>query len=586
VEFRKHRGDPYCREDGTTMFDYAITGGTIVDGTGTPGFRADIGIKDGRIVEVGSLDGDAARTLAADGLVVTPGFVDPHTHYDAQLFWDGLATPSSWHGVTTVIGGNCGFTLAPLKDQDADYTRRMMAQVEGMPLSGLEQGVPWSWESFGEYLDALDGRIAVNAGFLVGHCALRRYVLGDEFARESTDDEREQLAALLRESLAAGGLGLSTTRSTTHTDGDGGPVPSRFASEAELAELCGVVGEYDGMSLELITTGCIEWFSDDEVDYIASLSVAARSPLNWNVLAVSTHERDRVGHQLRPSQRARQLGGRVVALTMPVAMDMNVNFLTFSVLWHIPGWRAVLDVDVPERIRRLQDPSIRAELMASAQTSRFARLADFSHYTIGDVFSAENERFRNRVVGDLAAERGQDSFATVVDIAVADGLQTTLWPGATADSDADWALRAEVWANPDVLLGGSDAGAHLDRMLGAPYPTRFLADSLRGRKLVSLERAVQMMTDVPARLFGLRGRGRLSAGYQADIVVFDPERIGSGPAHLEFDLPGGNKRLVAGATGVEQVLVNGRDVITDGSPTGHLPGTVLRSGRDTANAAR
>src|SRR3954451_16570953 len=216
------------------VLDCAIKGGTVVDGTGAPAYRGDVGVSNGRIVELGAVESDAARVVDADGLVVAPGFVDPHTHYDAQLFWDGLATPSSWHGVTTVIGGNCGFTLAPLRERDADYTRRMMAQVEGMPLSGLEQGVPWTWEGFGDYLDALDGRVAVNAGFLVGHCALRRYVLGEDFTRESTLDEQDRLLALLRDSLAAGGLGLSTTRSVTHTDGDGEPVPSRFACEAEL----------------------------------------------------------------------------------------------------------------------------------------------------------------------------------------------------------------------------------------------------------------------------------------------------------------------------------------------------------------
>ena len=563
-----------------------IKGGAVVDGTGAPAFRGDLGIEGGRIVEIGAVDDEAARVVDADGLVVAPGFVDPHTHYDAQLFWDGLATPSSWHGVTTVIGGNCGFTLAPLRARDADYTRRMMAQVEGMPLSGLEQGVPWTWDTFGEYLDALDGRVAVNAGFLVGHCALRKYVLGEDFARESTATEQDRLAALLRESLAAGGLGLSTTRSVTHSDGDGEPVPSRFASEDELEDLCRVVGEFDGMSLELITTGCINRFSSDEVEFLARLSVAAASPLNWNVLGVSSDEPGRVEHQLQPSERARELGGRIVALTMPVAMDMNVNFLTFSVLWHIPGWRDVLDVDVAERIRRLRDPAIRADLLASARTSRFAHLTNFGEYVVGDVVSPENEPYRNRAVGEIAAERGEDPFATIVEIAAADDLQTTFWPGRTADGDADWKLRGEVWEHPDVMLGGSDAGAHLDRMLGAPYPTRFLGDTLRGRRLTSLERAVQLMTDVPARLFGLRGRGRLAVGYQADVVLFDPGSVGSGPAYALYDLPGGSKRLVADPTGVARVLVNGRDVIVDGTPTGDLPGVVLRGGRDTANAAR
>src|SRR3954451_21103426 len=200
------------------MLDYAITGGTIVDGTGAAARQGDVGIRDGRIVAVGKLDEPATTTVDATGLIVAPGFVDPHTHYDAQLYWDAYATPSSWHGVTSVIGGNCGFTLAPLKERDADYTRRMMAQVEGMPLAALEDGLPWSWESFGEFLDALDGAVGVNAGFMVGHCALRRYVLGDDFARPSTPSEVMEISALLDRSLAAGGIGLSTSRSSTHID--------------------------------------------------------------------------------------------------------------------------------------------------------------------------------------------------------------------------------------------------------------------------------------------------------------------------------------------------------------------------------
>src|SRR3984957_15917589 len=192
------------------MLDYAIRGGMVVDGTGRPAVQGDVGIEKGRIVEIGKLETAAAKTINADGLVVAPGFDDPHTHYDAQLFWDPHATPSSWHGVTSVIGGNCGFTLAPLKERDADYTRRMMAQVEGMPLVALEEGVPWGWDSFGQYLDRLEGGVAVNAGFMVGHCALRRYVLGEDFAREAKDDELDQIVTLLDQSVSAGGLGLST----------------------------------------------------------------------------------------------------------------------------------------------------------------------------------------------------------------------------------------------------------------------------------------------------------------------------------------------------------------------------------------
>jgi N-acyl-D-aspartate/D-glutamate deacylase len=565
------------------MIDLMISGGLVVDGSGSEPVRADVAVHGGRVVAVGSIDETAATTLDADGLVVSPGFVDPHTHYDAQLFWDPLATPSVWHGVTTVIGGNCGFTLAPLKDRDADYTRRMMAQVEGMPLTALELGVPWSWESFGEYLDALDGSIAVNAGFMVGHSALRRYVMGEDFSREATPEELERIVTLFEQSVDEGGLGLSTSRSSTHIDGDGQPVPSRWASEVELLRLCGVLADRDGTSLELITEGCIGRFNDDEVEFLAKMSTLANSPLNWNVLSASAAEAERVEHQLGPSRRAREVGGRVVALTMPVFADQNMSFLTYCALWIIPGWRDILNVEVPERIRRLCDPEVRTRMLASAKGSILGRLADFSNYMIGDVFSEVNEQYRNRVVGQIAAEKGEDPFTTIADIVAADELRTVLWPMPGSDSDADWKLRQELWGEPDVLLGGSDAGAHLDRMLGSAYPTRFLADCLRGRRLVSMSRAVQLMSDIPARLFGLTGRGRVAEGYQADLVLFDPETVGSSPTRTAFDLPGDNKRLLADPIGVKSVLVNGIQTLTDGKPTGDSPGIVLRSGRCTSN---
>jgi N-acyl-D-aspartate/D-glutamate deacylase len=564
------------------MLDYAITGGTVVDGSGGAPRQADIGVKDGRIVAVGKLEESATTTFDATGLLVTPGFVDPHTHYDAQLFWDPLATPSSWHGVTSVIGGNCGFTLAPIKERDADYTRRMMAQVEGMPLVALEEGVPWKWETFGEYLDGLEGAIAVNAGFLVGHCAIRRYVMGEDFAREANAEELDAIAKVFEESVAAGGLGFSATRSSTHVDGDGNPVPSRWASEAEVLRLCEIVGQYDGTSLELITQGCLSRFSDEEIEFMAQMTATAHRPLNWNVLGVAASDPDKIEHQLRPSKRARELGGRVVALTMPIFADNNMSFLTFCALWLIPGWRDVLAVDVPEKIRRLKDPAVRADMMEKAKTSPMGGLANFGQYMIGDVFSEENESVRNRKVGDIAAERGEDPFKTIVDICANDDLKTVLWPIPAADTDADWQLRRTLWDEKDVMIGGSDAGAHLDRMLGSPYPTRFIADSLRGRKLVPLERAVQLMTDVPARMFGLIDRGRLEEGMFADIAVLDPNTVDATPARISFDLPGDSKRLLADPVGVVRVLVNGTEVIRDGKPTGSLPGTVLRSGRNTS----
>jgi N-acyl-D-aspartate/D-glutamate deacylase len=568
------------------MLDYLIRGGTIVDGTGAAPRRGDVGIRGDRVVAVGSAEESARETLDADGLVVAPGFVDPHTHYDAQLYWDGYATPSSVHGVTSVLGGNCGFTLAPLKAADADYTRRMMAKVEGMPLEALENGVDWSWETFGQYLDGLEGRIAVNAGFLVGHCALRRYVLGPEATeRQSTEKEVEVLTDLLAQCLDAGGLGLSTTRSSTHNDGDNNPVPSRVASEQELLTLCQVVSRYPGTTLEAIVEGCLKGFSDEEIELMAQMSAQANRPLNWNVLTIAAGMEKRVAHQLLPSQRAREIGGRVVALTMPIFADNNMSLGTFCALWLIPGWHDILSLPKEEKLAKLHDPAVREQMVGAARGTAFERLADFSNYRIGDTVVPENKRYEGRLITDIAAELGGHPADVLVDITSADEFKTVLWPLPAGDGDADWAARRDLWAREDVLLGGSDAGAHLDRMLGSPYPTRFLADTLRGRRLVPLERAVQLMTDVPARLFGLTDRGRLEEGRYADVVVFDPETVDSGPARRVFDLPGNSLRLTAESTGVQRVFVNGTPTITDGQPAGALPGQVLRSGRNTETVA-
>ena len=415
------------------MLDYVIRNATVIDGTGAPGFVADVGVASGRIVALGSIDEQGAQEIDATGLMVMPGVIDPHTHYDAQLFWDPSASPSN--GVTTIIGGNCGFTLAPVAPEDAGYISRMMAKVEGMPLIALEEGVPWNWESFGEYLDRLEGKLGVNAGFLVGHCALRRKVMGDDrHAEVATDEEIEAMRSLLAESIAAGGLGFSSSQSRTHSDGEGRPINSKFADRREMLAFC-----------------------------------------------------------------------------------------------------------------------------------------------------EENAQYEWRDVASIAAELGKSDFDTLLDIVIADDLRTVLWPKATDTDDATWQARVKVWRDPRVMIGGSDAGAHLDRMCGTNYPTSFLGDCLHGRKLIPVEEAVRMMTSDPAELFGLTDRGVVREGAHADLVIFDPTTIASEPARLVEDLPGGSPRLFAASIGVVRVLVGGTEIIVDGTPTGALPGSVIRSGADTTS---
>jgi N-acyl-D-aspartate/D-glutamate deacylase len=571
------------------MLDLAIRGGTIIDGTGSPGRRGDVGVTDGRIVAVGAaghLDEVAAETFEADGLVVAPGFIDPHTHYDAQLFWDPLASPSNVHGVTSVVAGNCGFTLAPLHAEDADYLRRMMAKVEGMPLAALEHGVDWQWETFADYLGRLDGRIGLNAGFMVGHCALRRYVMGaDAVGNDATPAQVEAMVGLLHESIDAGGLGLSTTLSSSHSDGDGQPVASRHASRDELLALCEAVGEHEGTFLEGAFEGGLDKFSDDEIDLVAAMSAAAGRSINWNVLTVDSAAPDRVPRQLEAAAAAAAQGGRVVALTMPVLVPMNMSFGTFCALWLMPGWGEVMRLPPADKRARLADPEVRRALEAQSHSEAagvFRRLAGWDRYVIGDTYSAANDGLTGRVVGDIAAERGQEAFDTLVDIVAHDDFRTVLWPMPTDNDDESWRMRQRAWDDPRVMLGGSDAGAHLDRMCGSTYTTRLLADCLRGRRLATVERAVQMLTQAPAQLFGLTGRGTIAEGNHADLVVFDPETVGAESARLVEDLPGGSARLTAGSEGMVRVYVAGEATVEHDKATGATPGRVLRSGRDTA----
>ena len=318
------------------------------------------------------------------------------------------------------------------------------------------------------------------------------------------------------------------------------------------------------------------------------MSAAANRPMNWNVLTVDSREPDRVPRQISAYDRAVELGGRVVALTMPVQVPMNMSFLNFCGLWLLPGWQKILGVPVAERIARLQDADTRVLLLENSLSQAagvFRRLADWGDYVIGDTYSEANRGLKGRVVRDIANERGRSSFGTLLDIVIADELRTVLWPTPQDDDAESWRMRAELWQDERAIIGGSDAGAHLDRMCGAPYPTRWLSDCIRGRQLVPVEHAVKMMTSAPARLFGFTDRGVLREGAFADVVVFDPQAVGSEDAALVTDLPGDSSRLTAGSFGVKRVLVNGVVIVEDGVANGRVPGSVLKSGRDTYTVA-
>ena len=560
------------------MLDLLLHGGTVVDGTGAPAVVTDIGVRDGRIVRVGHVSEPARRSIDATGLVVCPGFVDLHTHYDAQLLWDPTADPSVLHGVTTVLGGNCGFSIAPLAPGDAGYIQRMMAVVEGIPLEALQSGGQWDWTSFAQYLDRVDQGLAVNAGFLVGHSAVRRAIMGEDATRgPATPEQVDAMVGLVGESLAGGALGFSSSLGEGHLDGDGHPVPSSAAAPSEFVALAAALRDHPGTTLEFIPV--IGPIPTERMELMANMSLAADRPLNWNLLGSLASE-EIYEQQLAASDLAAERGAHVVALALPDMMRMRAS----NLLPGLPGWREVLAFDHDGRVAAVADPATRAMLRAGADKAparAMGVLGDFALMEVGDPESS----WVGRSLGEIAEHRGTDVIDVLLDVVLPDKLTLFLvLPSLTPSlgrSDAGWRARVEVWRDPRVMLGGSDAGAHLDLMCHANYPTVVLGEVVRDRGLLALEEAVEMMTDRPARHYGLTERGRLAEGWHADLVVFDPAEIATNPAELRRDLPGGAVRLSATSRGITHVFVAGTEVVADGEVTGERPGAVLRSGRDT-----
>lgn len=567
-------------------FDTVIRGGLLVDGTGAASRPADIGIRGGRIVAVGRVDGTARRVLDADGRVVTPGFIDVHTHLDAQAFWDPMLSPSPLHGVTTAIAGNCGFTIAPLTAETGAYLMPMLARVEGMPLESLREGVPWDWHSTEEYLDRLDGTLAINTGFMVGHSAIRRLAMGEAAnERACTAEELETMQQLLRDGLAAGAFGFSTTTSTTHNDARSRPVPSRFAHKREFVELARVCGEYEGTSLELLPKGATDLgaFDDDVAELMIRMSEVARRPLNWNVIQPSARTVDASMAKLAVGDQAQARDAKVVALTMPIDMRARFSFHAGFVLDGFEGWAPILGLPVADRLAALRDEEVRRRLEAgAAATPSMKHLAAWDKLVIVETYAPRNERFRNRLVGEIATDLEMSPFDALMAIVLTDELRTTFTRAVAEPSEADWAARLQVWRDPRSLIGASDAGAHLDMIAAFRYSTGFLQEAVREHHLLPLEEAVHLLTQAPARLYGLRDRGVVREGAYADLLVIEPEHVGSEPVQTRFDLPGGAGRLYAGATGVDHVLAAGTEVAVNGEFTGAVPGRVLRAGRDSA----
>src|SRR5262245_6262737 len=559
------------------MLDLRIAGGTVVDGTGAPGKAADVGIRDGRVVAIGRVDEPARTTIDAGDLVVAPGFVDIHTHYDAQVLWDRMLSISPWHGVTTVVMGNCGFGVAPTRPEHRGLVLRTLEKVEGMSLEALETGLgaEWPFETFPEYLDAVERRgMAINVGAFVGHTPVRLYVMGEAATeRPAAADEVGRVRGLVEGAWAAGALGVATSKAPTHVGYAGKPVPSRAAGMDEISALAGALGAA-GRGVVQATVGPGLFF-----DEFAALARATGRTVTWTALLAGL---------LGPGSH-RMLLERSIDLVrqgLPVVPQVTCRPLNFEfdleepfVLESLPVWKPVSAANHAGKLALYRDPDFRrrlAETFGSDMAGPFRGFGERTRISFSPLAPALEER----TLASVAGERGVHFVELMLDLALDSDL-TARFRMAVLNYNEDEV--AELLADPHTVLGLSDAGAHASQLCAACFATHLLGRWVREKGALRLEEAVRMLTTRPAEVLGITDRGRLAVGVPADVVVFDPATVGASALRRVHDLPAGAPRLVADATGIGGVIVNGRlirrsgrDVVRADEP---LPGRLLRGGR-------
>jgi N-acyl-D-aspartate/D-glutamate deacylase len=560
-------------------YDLAIRGGTLVDGTGAPGRRADVAIRGGRVVEIGELGaarGGARQTLDAEGKIVAPGFVDIHTHYDAQIFWDRMLSISPWHGVTSVVMGNCGFGLAPTRPEHRGLMVRTLEKVEGMSAAALEAGLgaDWPFESFPEFLDAVEERgSAINVAAFVGHTPLRLYVMGEESTeRAATPDEVARMRAIVEEAVLAGAIGFATSKAPTHVGYGGKPVPSRAAELDEIRALAGALGKL-GSGILQATVGRGFWF--DEFEAIAR---ETRRPVTWTALLAGMGGPGSHRGLLARSAKLLDAGVPVYPQVSCRPLNFEFQFKEPFVFESMSLFRPVSAGDFEGKQRIYRDPEFRrafAEKTAAGETGALG--ASWERTLIA--WSPTDPSLEERNVAELARERGVAPSDLALDLALASKLEAR-FRMAVVNTDEDEV--EELLQSPYTILGLSDAGAHASQLCDACFSTHLLGHWVRERQALRLEEAVRMLTSRPSEVFGITDRGRLAAGMPADVVVFDPETVGASELRRVCDLPAGADRLVADARGVDAVIVNGVVIRRAGAdavdPTGPLPGRLLRGG--------
>ena len=564
--------------------DLLIRNGTIVDGSGAARYAGDVGVQDGRIVEIGRVRSAAERVIDADGLIVAPGFVDGHTHMDAQVAWDPIGSCSCWHGVTTVIMGNCGFALAPCRPEEREWFARCLTAVEDIPTEAMLTGIDWTWETFPEYLATVD-RLpkAINYGAYIGHSALRMYVMGKRALSETaTEDDLVRMTAAVKEAIRAGAVGFSSSRSTTHVTPDNTPVASRIAEWSEVDRLAGAMGEVGAGIFQVgpdISGGLAQR------EFLARLKrVALESgrPVMFGTISSRQGENPNPWtYQLEYLDECAAAGARVWGQTTTRSINAIFSLKSYLPFDVLPAWRDLRLLPLAEQKRRLADPATRRQLVAEEAAMKprdnvfqggGAATTDPRRPDYDNLYAMKDVEWNDPTVAQLAAARGQHPVDVMIDLALANDNQVFVQP--LVNEHPDHVLG--MLKHPHTLATFSDSGAHVCQEMGSSLQTHMLSYWVRAKGAFTLEQAVRKLSFDNASAWGLGDRGLLKAGYRADLVLFDEARIRPAMPTVEADLPGGARRLVQKAEGIAATIVNGEVTLEHGQPTGRLPGALLR----------
>jgi len=561
------------------MYDLIIRNGTIVDGSGMPRFRGDVGIAGGKIAAIGKVRDGARETIDADGHVVAPGLIDAHTHMDAQVFWDALGTCSCWHGVTSVVMGNCGFSLAPCGEKDKLLVMRNLERAEDISPEAMQAGIKWSWTTFAEYLDAVERQPkGINYTAYMGHSALRTYVMGQRaFDEHATTEDLQMMREELGNAIRAGAIGFTTSRTSNHQTPDGRPVASRIANWDEVRSLVGVMGELGAGIFEIAgeDTGAEGARLDDYLARLKALAVDTSVPVTYGMFS-SRRAPDYWRHYFKLADETAAAGGRMFIQVHSRSLNILLSFETMMPFDRIPAWKEIRKLPLAEQEAALRNPETRRKLVEAARdrgqaergVGAEARSANYKW-----IFPLLRPTPPHRSIAEIADAEHKDPVDVMIDLALAKNLKQ-FFMQTLVNEDQDRVL--EMMKHPRSVVTFSDSGAHVSQIMDSSLQTHVLSHWVREKQALTLEQAIRMMSFVPAYHWGLKGRGLLREGNFADVMVFDPEKITPQLPELAHDLPAGAKRLKQKSEGLLATVVNGQVLLRNNEHTGALPGKLLR----------